>query len=173
MDKTPNDGRADRPQKTYIPRRTPWLKNAGARFWTPPAPDATPGKLGFSPDLVPLARHPAVLRREGGVETVLEAHLQRFTCFTEHLELEAVVPVCLGLRLGKTPFGVPADLANGGQGGDRRDLARRRGRRPARRRPARRRRTAELPGDLGAHPDRAGRASAPWPAPSSPLSQKP
>lgn len=96
----------------YTPRRNPWEATAGVRHWTPPERDTTPGKLAFSPDLVPLAQHPLVLAREGALETVLEAHGDRFADFTEALELTGVVPVCIALHRGAVPFGVPAALAH-------------------------------------------------------------
>jgi hypothetical protein len=95
----------------YIPRRTPWEKNAGVIHWRAPPFDATPDLLAFSPDVVPLTRHPEVTKRDGAVAAVLEAHLARFTEFTEHLEVQAVIPACLALRVGASPIGVPAMLA--------------------------------------------------------------
>jgi hypothetical protein len=60
------------------------------------------GALPFSPDLVPLARHPAVVSAapDAGLKVLgyrLLAHLE----FTAHLEIDYVNPACAALAMGR------------------------------------------------------------------------
>ena len=70
------------------------------------------GTLPFSLDLLQIAKHPLVCDRgEATRHHLLAQHLYRFCHFTEHLELEAVVPACVRLRFANTPFSVPRLLS--------------------------------------------------------------
>ena len=63
-------------------------------------------------DLLQIAKHPLVCDRgEATRHHLLAQHLYRFCHFTEHLELEAVVPACVRLRFANTPFSVPRLLS--------------------------------------------------------------
>jgi len=96
----------------YRARLDNWLQHAGVRSWSIPRHHDGSRFLPFSPDFVPLASHPLVRDRGGAViHQVLGQHLLHFCVFTEHLELEAVVPACTRLRFGRVPFSVPAGLA--------------------------------------------------------------
>ena len=99
----------------YRARLDNWHKHSGVRNGLPRSSgggDSGKGGVPFSPDLVPLVRHPMVVARgPDAAYGIMAHHLYRFCSFTEHLELEAVVPSCVGLRLGGVPFAVPEGLA--------------------------------------------------------------
>jgi hypothetical protein len=96
----------------YRERLANWDKHAGVRTWTPGLASLGSGNLPFSSEQVPLSRHTLVCERgEAAQHHLLAQHLYRFCNFTEHLELEAVVPACTLLRFGDTPFNVPDALA--------------------------------------------------------------
>ena len=62
---------------------------------------------------MPLSRHKLVCDNGEVIRHhMLAQHLYRFCNFTEHLELEAVVPACVRLRLADLPFAVPPALAH-------------------------------------------------------------
>jgi hypothetical protein len=96
----------------YRARLDNWHQHAGVRKGIQTAYCDEAGTLPFSLVLVPLARHRLVCDRGDPVRNeVLGQHLHRFCTFTEHLELQAVVPACIRLRLGDVPFAVPHLLA--------------------------------------------------------------
>jgi hypothetical protein len=96
----------------YKARLANWQQHSGVRNGRPSATYDGTGTLPFTLALVPLARHRLVCDRGDAVrDAVLAQHLYRFCTFTEHLELEAVVPACVQLRLSDVQFAVPNALA--------------------------------------------------------------
>jgi hypothetical protein len=95
----------------YRERLINWQAHAGVRHWSP-ATNSEGGLLPFSLDLVPLAGHQLVSDRgESMRHNILAQHLYRYCSFTEHLELEAVVPSCVQLVFAEAPFAIPDALA--------------------------------------------------------------
>lgn len=101
----------------YRARLENWHRHSGVRNGLPSMGGAScnagggGGGLPFSPDLVPLAAHRLVQERDGTAYAILAQHKYRFATFTEHLELEQVIPSCVALRLSDTQFAVPKALA--------------------------------------------------------------
>jgi hypothetical protein len=101
-----------RSSAAYQARLANWQQHSGVRNGRPRPTHDGIGTLPFTLGLVPLARHRLVCDRGDTVRNVVLAqHLYRFCNFTEHLELEAVVPACVRLRLANVQFGVPEALA--------------------------------------------------------------
>ncbi len=99
------------PCPEYRARLDNWHQHAGVRRWSPGHLEGD-GTLPFSLDLLQIAKHPLVCDRgEATRHHLLAQHLYRFCHFTEHLELEAVVPACVRLRFANTPFSVPRLLS--------------------------------------------------------------
>jgi hypothetical protein len=95
----------------YRARLDNWQQHAGVRRWNSGYLEGD-GILPFSSDLVHIAKHSLVCDRgEATRHHLLAQHLYRFCHFTEHLELEAVVPACVKLRFANTPFLVPRLLS--------------------------------------------------------------
>jgi hypothetical protein len=93
---TTDISKASRPEGPYRSRFRDWHTHSAVRAKPLPslAEDCTPGKLLFTPELVPAATHPLV--RERGETTshrMLAWHLCGHLDFTDTLENEVVTPV--------------------------------------------------------------------------------
>ncbi len=68
--------------------------------------------LPFSPDLVPLAAHPAIAQDANNWITVLAYRLLTHLQFTTILELSHVNPICSALSLGQAPIYLSTEQRN-------------------------------------------------------------
>ena len=99
----------------YRSRFRDWNTQSAVRAKPLPsfAPDAGRGKLFFTPELVPLATHPAILERGPDlVERILALHLFGHLNFTDTLENEVVAPVAYMIGRCQLGFSLPPAMLN-------------------------------------------------------------